>query len=449
MTNIKFSFHAMSAAILLCCLTSCESDDLIGGSKTITRFDLANGQALTMLGSSSRATDGDFSSAGMFKLGDDGQLTAIGVFVDEDGKESRSDLTVSPVYVYNLTDDYIGFELCSYFDKDGDPVQATDEYRNLIVRRSDGLVFSAKGIGGSDYPTFNPMGASFTEDGAGRLLAAFYTFTPANPGYIGRITLTKGKGTWEQLSTDGSPIQYSDYPKVFAMNNGLVGMTVDCKQDGVYNSAGRTAGIIYPNGGYDAFGERNGDASYLVLDDAILELSREQPKYIHLGTAYGESSVEMLPKYELSSYYYGIRSWYETSDKVIFNTSEQKYVAFDKYTMETKAFELVFDDNIFLWKENLCSDGRFYGIAKENGRVCKAVSFDPVTLSYTEKDLNIANEIDITYIANDSRNAKAQMTGTRRSDGYKVAVSVDLKTAQTDIIYSDPNRAIISLIPLN
>lgn len=117
--------------------------------------------------------------------------------------------------------------------------------------------------------------------------------------------------------------------------------------------------------------------------------------------------------------------------------------------METKAFELVFDDNIFLWKENLCSDGRFYGIAKENGRVCKAVSFDPVTFSYTEKDLNIANEIDITYIANDSRNAKAQMTGTRRSDGYKVAVSVDLKTAQTDIIFSDPNRAIISLIPLN
>ncbi len=77
------------------------------------------------------------------------------------------------------------------------------------------------------------------------------------------------------------------------------------------------------------------------------------------------------------------------------------------------------------------------------------MSFDPVTLSYTEKDLNIANEIDITYIANDSRNAKAQMTGTRRSDGYKVAVSVDLKTAQTDIIFSDPNRAIISLIPLN
>ncbi len=110
MTNIKFSFHAMSAAILLCCLTSCESDDLIGGSKTISRFDLANGQALTMVGSSSRATDGDFSSAGMFKLGDDGQLTAIGVFVDEDGKESRSDLTASPAAVYNLTDDYIGFE---------------------------------------------------------------------------------------------------------------------------------------------------------------------------------------------------------------------------------------------------------------------------------------------------------------------------------------------------
>ena len=450
MTNIKFSFHAMSAAILLCCLTSCESDDLIGGSKTISRFDLANGQALTMVGSSSRATDGDFSSAGMFKLGDDGQLTAIGVFVDEDGKESRSDLTVSPAAVYNLTDDYIGFEYCSYFDKDGDPVEATDEYRNLIVRRSDGLVFSAKGIGGSDYPTFNPMGASFTEDGAGRLLAAFYTFTPANPGYIGRITLTKGKGTWEQLSTDGSPIQYSDYPKVFAMSNGLVGMTVGCNPEDTYTIAGNSAGIIYPNGGYDTFGKYNGNTSCLVLDDAILELSNEQPKYIHLGTSYGESTVEVLPHDELLSFNYGLRSWYETSDKVIFNKClDKRYVAFDKHSKRTTAIELQYDDNIFLWKENLCSDGRFYGIAKENGRVCKAVSFDPVTFSYTEKDLNIANEIDITYIANDSRNAKAQMTGTRRSDGYKVAVSVDLKTAQTDIIFSDPNRAIISLIPLN
>lgn len=402
-----------------------------------------------MLGSSSRATDGDFSSAGMFKLGDDGQLTAIGVFVDEDGKESRSDLTVSPAAVYNLTDDYIGFEWCSYFDKDGDPVDATDEYRNLIVRRSDGLVFSAKGIGGSDNPTFNPLGSSYTEDGAGRLLAAFYTFSPDNPGCIGRITLTKGKGTWEQLSTDGSPIQYSDYPKVFAMNNGLVGMTVGCNQDDNYTSAGGSAGIIYPNGGYDSFGGFNRYTSYLVLDDAILELSREQSKYIHLGTAYGESTVEVLPHDELLSSYYGLRSWYETSDKVIFNTSFKKYVAFDKHSKRTTAIELQYDDNIFLWKENLCSDGRFYGIAKENGKVCKAVSFDPVTFSYTEKDLNIANEIDITYIANDSRNAKAQMTGTRRSDGYKVAVSVDLKTAQTDIIFSDPNRAIISLIPLN
>lgn len=395
-----------------------------------------------MLGSAqSRATDGDFSSAGMFKLGDDGQLTAIGVFVNKDGKESRSNMTVSPSKVYNLTDNYIGFQYCAYYDADGDPVSVSDEYHNLIVRRSDGLVFSAKGIGGYQYTSFDPIGSSFAEDGAGRLLACFYTFDPNNPGCIGRITLSNGKGTWEQLSTDGSPIQYQDYPKVFAMDKGLVGMTA------YYGSA---AGIIYPNGGYDAFGNRENHQGfyerYLVLDDAILVLS-PAPKYIHLGTAYGESSTENLPMNELLSYG-PVRSWYETSDKVIFKYLDFSfYVVFDKWTKTTTAIEPEYDDNIELWKGNLCSDGRFYGLASENEKIRKVVSFDPVTLDYAVKDIDIANEIDITYIANDSRNAKAQMSGTRRSDGYKVAVSVDLKTAKTDIMFSDPNRAIISLIP--
>ena len=132
-----------------------------------------------------------------------------------------------------------------------------------------------------------------------------------------------------------------------------------------------------------------------------------------------------------------------------YNDRSLFYASFDKRTKATTAIKPEYEDNLELWKENLCSDGRFYGVASENGKVRKVVSFDPVTLDYTTKDLNIANEIDITYIANDSRNAKAQMTGTRRSDGYKVAVSVNLKTAETDIIFSDPNRAIISLIPLN
>lgn len=102
-----------------------------------------------------------------------------------------------------------------------------------------------------------------------------------------------------------------------------------------------------------------------------------------------------------------------------------------------------------LWKENLANDGRFYGLVRENSKICKVVSFDPITLTFNYKDLGLANEIDITTIETDYNHAKAQMTGTRRSDGYKVAVSVDLKTAQYNIIFSDPNRAIVSLIPLN
>ncbi len=406
----------------------------------------------------SRATDGDFSTAKMFKLGDDGQLSAVGVFVNEDGKESLSNLTVSPAYVYNLTENYIAFVACDYYDADGDPVYATDEYFNLIVRRSDGLVFSAKGIGPSNHPaSFEPIGSGFTEDGAGHLLASFYTSSTDFPGYVGRITLSDNKGTWEQLSTDGSPIAYGDYPKVFAMKGGVVATSIyfiPCWSDNLLRT-GETAGIIYPNGGYDAFGTINNPynrTSYVILEDALLEVSHE-PKLITIGTSYGQSTVEPLEleSPEILGEVY-LSSWYETSDKVIIKTNDRYgwYIIFDK---RTKKFSRLDNDgndsNIMLWKENLANDGRFYGLVRENSKICKVVSFDPITLTFNYKDLGLANEIDITTIETDYNHAKAQMTGTRRSDGYKVAVSVDLKTAQYNIIFSDPNRAIVSLIPLN
>lgn len=431
-----------------------------------SRFDLAGGEALTMLGAApSRAVDGDFVNAGMFKIDENGNISAIGVFVNEDGKETRSELTVSADRIANLTDDYIYFEWCSYFDADGDRVSIdSDEYLNLIVRRSDGLIFSVTDIinlfeaGG----WLGKPGCSFAkEDGQGRLLVASVL---GNAMTVGRITLSPGWGTWEQLNTTGWPMFGYDYPRLFTMNGGVIATTysmpsIDDEWSGNAIGSWRGSyevGVIYPNGGYDHFGSGADYAKYLLLENGLLSISNmHEVHYITIGTSYGQTVTEKVGDMpEQLGYVERFSSWYETSDKVIIKSiggeTPMSYMVYDKtsktFSMLSPGYDGV--DNIELWADNIC-DGRFYGLLRENGKVSKIVWLDPATLTFGSTDIRIADEIDISTYATDYRNAEAQLTGTRRSDGYKVAVSLNLRKATYNVIFSDPNRPIISLLPLN
>ena len=468
----------MLMALACCAMSSCNSDEpTLGKDKNLTRFDISNGDALTILGNvSSRAMDGDFSKAGMYKIDNNGNITAVGVFVNEDGKESLSDLTVTPYNIYNLTEDYMYFEWCSYYDADGDPVSASDEYRNLIVRRSDGLIFSAKGIYDSSLGVFgNPMSSYFEEDGQHRLICAI-SLQDGSSVTIGRVTLSTGLGTWEQLTTDGWPFNGMDFPHLVQMHNGVIATSCNFPSiDDLWNGTaigqffgGRTVGIIYPNGGYDVFGSSdNWVTRYATLENGLLEMNTEslEVKYVTIGSSYGQSNSQKVGNLQIDDdnidipttnlFAYTISSWYETANKVLikFRSSHDVSSIYQVYDKQSKSFSLLtpeFDgeDNIELWKRNLC-DGRFYCLIRENDKVTKVGWIDPSTLTTGTTPIHIANEIDITTFVTDYPNGTALLTGTRRSDGWKVAVSLDLKTGQYSTLFNDPNRPIITLLPLN
>ena len=450
-------------------MSSCKDEPTLGKDKNLTRFDLSNGDALTILGDvSSRATDGDFSKAGMFKIDNNGNITAVGIFVNEDGKESLSDLKVNPAIMYNLTENYMYFEGCSYYDADGDPVNATDEYRSLIVRRSDGLIFSAHGICYMGNVMGNPQLSYFEEDGQQRLIGAMLGARGNWEITIGRVTLSAGLGTWEQLTTDGWPLSGREYPHLFQMHNGVIATSCQFPStDDIWSGSavgqfngGTEAGIIYPNGGYDIFGSPNGGISYATLENGLLEMNKEsrEVNYITIGSSFGQSNSQKVGNLQIDDNIlaYSISSWYETADKVLlkfrslFNDESSTYQVYDK---QSKSFSLLTPgfgggDNIELWKKNLCN-GRFYCLIRENGKVTKVGWIDPSTLTAGATPIHIANEIDITTFVTDYPNGTALLTGTRRSDGWKVAVSLDLKSGQYSTLFSDPNRPIITLLPLN
>lgn len=384
----------------------------------------------------------------MFKIDNNGNLSAVGVFVNEDGRESRSNMTISPVKIASLTPNYMYFLGCNYYDQDGDKVNVSEEYVCLIVRRSDGLIFSASGIHQAlnDFIPTDPRHGGFAEDGEGRLLGS-----TIDPTYVFRITLRKGQGTWEELSSGTTPFPYKPYPKVFPMANGVVATSWEFIPEVIDVPAGQNVGIIYPNGGYDTFNNNSG-ATYVVLNDAILNLNVLNPQIITNLTSYGHSTAEPIYIDETCPpMFNGSNSWYEDSENVIIKLSNPSYVIYNKNTKTVSGLQtgLTCTDELRLWKEYRCSDGKFYGLGKENGKYTKVVSFDSRTLTFTEKTIGLANEIDITNVILDYGHAKAQLTGMRRSDGYNVAVSLDLKTAEYDILFSAPNRTIVSLLPLN
>lgn len=358
---------------------------------------------------------------------------------------------MSPREVSNLTDNYIYFSGCSYYDEDGDLVDAGQEYSSFIVRRSDGLVYSTYGM--SVDGGWSAINSSFVEEPSGSLLASFYTFSVDNPGFVGRITLSHNEGLWQQLSSDNSPIRYADYPKVFLMKGGVVATSYFAEPLNTYWVTNNLlpgfdgVGIIYPNGGYDVFST----GKYAVLDEGLLDLGNF--RYISIGNSYGQSTVEPVGVFNEEELF--LSSWYETDDKVILKSLSPShnrcpYLIYDKLTKQFSRLETGFEgeDNMELWKDNLCN-GRFYGLMRQNGKLTKVVWLDPLTCTTGQIAIPLADEIDITYWGTDYSTGKAQVSGTRRSDGYNVAVSIDLQTGKYDVLFSDPHRKIVSLIPLH
>lgn len=137
------------------------------GKLRIGRMDLSGAVSIGLKGqgNSSRAIDGEYLSAGLYKVDASGNISAVGVYFTTDTLGNRLEheeaLRVVPGHLFDLTDNYMLVVNCDYYDSDGDFVSNkynTDEngddyfikqdvpYKDLLVRKSDGKIWCVDNI---------------------------------------------------------------------------------------------------------------------------------------------------------------------------------------------------------------------------------------------------------------------------------------------------------------
>lgn len=113
--------------------------------------------------SSSRAIEGEYASAGLYKVDAAGNISAVGVYFTTDTEGNRLEheeyLHVAPKKLYNLSQNYMVAFFCEYYDKDGDLVKDDyykDDveyyvhkevpYQHLLIRKTDGKIWCIDNI---------------------------------------------------------------------------------------------------------------------------------------------------------------------------------------------------------------------------------------------------------------------------------------------------------------
>lgn len=207
------------------------------GKLRIGRMDLSGAVSIGLKGqgNSSRAIDGEYLSAGLYKVDASGNISAVGVYFTTDTLGNRLEheeaLRVVPGHLFDLTDNYMLVVNCDYYDSDGDFVSNkynTDEngddhfikqdvpYKDLLVRKSDGKIWCVDNIADMlywYYYTYESYGleGEFKEDSHGSL------YFSDRGGYVYKFNLQESSSAFEQITAN---IQmFEDF---FILDNGVV-----------------------------------------------------------------------------------------------------------------------------------------------------------------------------------------------------------------------------------
>lgn len=175
------------------------------------RMDLSGAVSIGLkTNDSSRAIDGEYQSAGLYKIDKNGNISAVGVYFTTDSLGNRQEkeyaLRVAPEAVFHLTSNYILAIMCDYYDSDGDFVNGvwnenSEEwinqsvpYKDLLVRISDGKIWCVDNIGEYLYSDKYNLCGNFKEDSKGNL----YQYDLSN---LYRFDLSSYYPVYEQINT--------------------------------------------------------------------------------------------------------------------------------------------------------------------------------------------------------------------------------------------------------
>ena len=227
----------MSVAILM--MNGCSSDDGPKGPKVdysqlrIGHMDLSGAVSIGLKdkNGSSRAIEGEYLSAGLYKVDAQGNISAVGVYFTTDNQGNRLEheevLRVVPKGLRNITDNYMLARDCDYYDCDGDIVKDRymteyDEertrqavpYKNLLVRKSDGKIWCVDNISELLYRGDNRLYGSFNEDAAGAL---YFCRNDWSNGLVYKFNLQEDSSSLEQLTNTSETMW-----RFHVANNGVI-----------------------------------------------------------------------------------------------------------------------------------------------------------------------------------------------------------------------------------
>lgn len=380
---------------------------------------------------------------GLFKVDADGNISAVETIVhyDDDGNSSTETvkLRIHPSSMFSVTDDLMVITGCSYYDDNG-YVPLYEYEGTILVNKSTGIIYSLANVVDYYSRTLEDNSNYYAQESSSSFIAFIY------PNLLYRISISGGEAVAKQLVSEDAPIFEDIKNQAFYSSD-------DYTMGKIFSLSGDKAGIwghyqanvIYSNGGYEHFVGQN-----VIFENGLLSFDNGNCELIHLGEKYGESTRETLASpVELGGIY--LWSWYENDEKLLFYQDNQ-LVSFNKTDKSFTFVPVSFSGSIDLqlWKENICGN-RFYGlVSNEAGEISAAYWLNPTTYEYGEVPLNLnMSEIDILSTVKDYRHASVQIIGMRRSDGYKVAINIDLRDGSSSTIFSDPNLTIQTLLRLN
>lgn len=466
----KCHFFLMAAVTLLMLFTtaSCSNDD---GSSNLNyrtmlpnRADVVGSQSLILSpGAQTRADDDEyyaFQEAGLYKMDEDGNVSAVGIFMSDEGGTLEKEGRIIPNNLTKLNDRFILLSGCSIkFDFD------TPYYNNTITLNYDIIVDLTTG---KIYKFDNFK--SFSRDGVYSRMVSDSRFLIWGLPYskiLGELNIDNETATYRQLTNDEGKgfINPKEYGYVNQLPNGVI-LSQACFMNGTdyiqyyYD----TMGILYPNGGYDYLQDLCKADFYYVLKDkaAIASLDRVGKgldfslSFIEFGNSSNDIKVIPADKFFFESpdlSFFDNLGYYETDNSIILSIGryyfrECRIIIFNKQSNKLSEFTPSFSEKMIIYPYAYYN-GRVWDIfAEEGAQGVKALWINPDTRESGSFDLDLQG-VDVDKIERYYDSGKVVIYGTRRSDTAYVVATLDLETEKTKIEFSIPKKETITLIPLN
>ncbi len=454
-----FFLMATVTLLMLFATVSC-SDDGPTFSKVPSRADVVGAKSLVLSpGGQSRADDDDymFQEAGLYKVDEDGNVSAVCVFMNEEGGTREKEGRIIPENVTRLNDRFVLLTHCRIaFDVKYDYYLDYD----IVVDLTTGKIYrfdESYSISGSG------IFSSMVSD------SRFLIWGDRRYEILGELNINNSNATYRQLTNDEGKgfINPDDCGYVNQLPNGVILSQAWYDVDYQYGMSD-AIGILYPNRGYDYLQDHEKDflPDYinhskryvsLILKDkaAILYYDYASPErayswsFIEFGTTPGD--IKVIPTDKLFSdvglKYLFCHGYYETENNIIISV-DPLIMIFNKQSNKLSEFTPSFPEIMNIYPHAYYK-GRVWDISTAEGaQGVKALWINPDTRESGSFDLDLQG-VDVDKIEHYYDSGKVVLYGTRRSDAAYVVATLDLETEKTEIEFSLPKQETITLVPLN